>query len=109
MTKKELVQLVAENVGCAPETVCNIIERFMDSVKAALADGEEVFLRGFGNFIIKEYPARRVRNISRNRVTMIPARKIPTVRFAKAFRNVVANTTPLPDSKIYHPQKCSLE
>ena len=62
-----------------------IVEAFMDSVKGSLENGNNVYLRGFGSFIIKERAEKVARNISKNTTITIPKHNIPAFKPAKSF------------------------
>lgn len=89
MTRKEIVLQIAELTGHDAKTVRIVVESFMAQVTDALAVGEEVFLRGFGSFIIRHRPARYARNITKCEAITVPARKLPAFRPAQAFRDAV--------------------
>ena len=61
----------------------------METVKDTMISGENVYLRGFGSFIIKERAEKTGRNISKNTTIIIPAHKIPAFKPAKTFVNEV--------------------
>jgi DNA-binding protein HU-beta len=61
----------------------------MTSVKGALAKNENVYLRGFGSFIVKQRAKKTARNISKKTTIVIPAHKIPAFKPCKTFVNVV--------------------
>jgi len=61
----------------------------METVKDTMKDGENVYLRGFGSYIIKERAEKTGRNISKNTTIIIPAHKIPAFKPAKTFVNIV--------------------
>lgn len=67
-----------------------MVEQFMSVVKDSLAHGENVYLRGFGSFIVKERAEKTARNISRNTTIVIPAHKVPAFKPAKCFMEEVA-------------------
>ncbi len=66
-----------------------VVESFMESLKETMINGENVYLRGFGSFIIKERAEKTGRNISKNTTIVIPAHKIPAFKPAKSFVNAV--------------------
>ena len=66
MTKADIVNQIAKSTGVEKIQVQTIVEAFMDSVKAAMAEGQNVYLRGFGSFIIKKRAMKVARNISKN-------------------------------------------
>ena len=85
MTKADVVNEIAKNTGIDKATVLATVESFMDVVKASLAKKENVYLRGFGSFIIKERAEKTARNISKNTTIIIPAPIIPAFKPAKTF------------------------
>ncbi|MBP8903840.1 MAG: integration host factor subunit beta [Paludibacteraceae bacterium] len=89
MTKADVVNEIAKNTGIDKATVLATVESFMDVVKASLAKKENVYLRGFGSFIIKERAEKTARNISKNTTIIIPAHSIPAFKPAKTFTGTV--------------------
>ena len=89
MTKADVVNEIAKNTGIDKATVLATVESFMDVVKASLAKKENVYLRGFGSFIIKERSEKTARNISKNTTIIIPAHSIPAFKPAKTFTGTV--------------------
>lgn len=85
MTKADIVASIAEETGLERVEVLRTVESFMNSVKTSLADGENVYLRGFGSFIVKERAEKTGRNISKNTAIIIPAHNIPSFKPAKTF------------------------
>lgn len=90
MTKADIVLQIAEKTGVDKATVLNVVETFMATVKEDMVDGNEVFLRGFGSFIIKTRAKKTARNISKNTTLIIPEHNIPAFKPAKTFLNAVA-------------------
>ena len=85
MTKADIVSEIAKNTGVEKVQVMAIVEAFMDSVKGSLENGENVYLRGFGSFIIKKRATKVARNISKNTTITIPVHNIPAFKPAKSF------------------------
>jgi DNA-binding protein HU-beta len=85
MTKADIVTEIAEQTGIEKVAVQATVEAFMNSVKHSLIKGDNVYLRGFGSFIIKERAEKTGRNISRNESIIIPAHNIPAFKPAKTF------------------------
>ena len=77
MTKAEIAQEIAKTTGLDKASVVEVIEQFMNVVKGSLASGENVYLRGFGSFIIKQRAEKTARNISKKTSLIIPAHNIP--------------------------------
>ncbi|NLD20961.1 MAG: integration host factor subunit beta [Bacteroidales bacterium] len=89
MTKAEIVNEVAKATGLEKIAVQNVVESFMESVKGSLSNGENVYLRGFGSFVIKQRAKKTARNISKNETITIAAHKIPSFKPAKTFADQV--------------------
>lgn len=85
MTKAEMVREIADKTGVEKQVVMQIVEGVMESIRNSMINGEEVFLRGFGSFIIKRRAPKTARNISKNTTIIIPARNVPAFRPAKSF------------------------
>ena len=92
MTKAEIVAEIANKTGIEKVAVQATVEAFMDSLKNSLVSGQNVYLRGFGSFIIKKRAAKTGRNISKNTTIVIPAHNIPSFKPAKTFVNKVKTT-----------------
>jgi DNA-binding protein HU-beta len=70
------------------------VEAVMEEIKTSLESGENVYLRGFGSFIIKTRAEKTGRNISKNTTIKIPAHNIPAFKPAKVFvEGVKSNVT----------------
>ena len=89
MTKAEIVSEISNKTGLEKQAVQTIVETFMTSVKGALAKNENVYLRGFGSFIVKQRAKKTARNISKQTTIIIPAHKIPSFKPCKTFVNAV--------------------
>jgi len=85
MTKADIVAKISERLGMEKNEVQATIETFMDEVKNSLEGGDNVYLRGFGSFIIKTRAEKTGRNISKNTTIKIPAHNIPAFKPAKVF------------------------
>lgn len=89
MTKADIVNEIAKNTGIDKATVLTAVESFMDVVKDSLSNDENVYLRGFGSFIVKKRAQKTARNISKNTTIIIPEHNIPSFKPAKVFVNQV--------------------
>jgi len=85
MTKAEIVSDIADKTGLEKVEIQAVVEAFMNEVKDSLAKGENVYLRGFGSFIVKRRAEKTGRNISKNTTIVIPAHNIPAFKPAKTF------------------------
>jgi len=85
MTKADIVSEISKGTGIEKITVQRTVEAFMESIKGSLAKDQNVYLRGFGSFIVKERAQKTARNISKNTTIIIPAHNIPAFKPAKTF------------------------
>jgi DNA-binding protein HU-beta len=85
MTKADVVTEIVQETGLDKNEALKAIEAFMTSIKNSLANGQNVYLRGFGSFIVKERAEKTGRNISKNTTIIIPAHNIPSFKPAKTF------------------------
>ena len=85
MTKADIVAKIFEKLGMEKGDVQATVETFMEEVKNSLEGGDNVYLRGFGSFIIKKRAEKTGRNISKNTTIKIPAHNIPAFKPAKIF------------------------
>ena len=91
MTKAEIVAGIAEETGLEKSEALRAVEAFMQSIKRSLSGGRNVYLRGFGSFIVKERAQKTGRNISKNTTIIIPAHNIPSFKPSKVFVDEVKN------------------
>jgi DNA-binding protein HU-beta len=91
MTKADIVNEISKKTGIEKVTVQKTVEAFMESVKEALVENQNVYLRGFGSFIVKKRAEKKARNISKNTTIVIPEHYIPSFRPSKKFVNKVKN------------------
>ena len=89
MTKADIVNKISSNLGLEKNEVLATVENFMEEVRNSLSEGENVYLRGFGSFIIKERAEKTGRNISKNTSIIIPAHNIPAFKPSKSFVSLV--------------------
>jgi DNA-binding protein HU-beta len=85
MTKADIVANISDKLGLEKGEVQATVETFMDEVKNSLEGGDNVYLRGFGSFIVKTRAEKTGRNISKNTTIKIPAHNIPAFKPAKIF------------------------
>lgn len=85
MTKADIVNEIAKNTGVDKATVLVSVEAFMEAVKDSLARNENVYLRGFGSFVVRKRAQKTARNISKNTTIIIPEHNIPAFKPAKTF------------------------
>ena len=85
MTKADIVAKISEKLGMEKGDVQATVETFMEEVKISLESGDNVYLRGFGSFVIKTRAEKTGRNISKNTTIKIPAHNIPAFKPARIF------------------------
>ena len=86
MTKADIITKIAEETGIAKKDVSATVEAFMEEIRVSLAqEKENVYLRGFGSFIVKHRAKKTARNISKNTTLVIDAHDLPAFKPAKSF------------------------
>ena len=86
MTKAEIVTRIAHETGIDKTTTLAVVESFMNQVKESLVNEEDnVYLRGFGSFILKKRATKTARNITKNTTLIVPEHNIPAFKPAKEF------------------------
>ena len=85
MTKADIVSEIAKRTGVEKVQVQANVEAFMGSIKTSLTNKNNVYLRGFGSFIVKKRAKKVARNISKNTTITIPEHNIPAFKPAKSF------------------------
>ena len=91
MTKADIVKNISDQTGMDKTDVQMIAEKFMDEIKSSLQNNNNVYLRGFGSFIIKTRAEKTGRNISKNTTLIIPEHYVPQFKPSKSFVNGVKN------------------
>lgn len=89
MTKADIVAQIAQQTGVNRTVVLAVVEAFMENIKDSMVAGNDVFLRGFGSFVVKQRAQKVARNISKNTSIVIPAHSVPAFRPAKEFMDMV--------------------
>lgn len=85
MTKADIVANIVQETGLERAEALKAVESFMTTIKGSLSKGQNVYLRGFGSFVVKERAEKTGRNISKNTAIIIPAHNIPSFKPAKTF------------------------
>ena len=91
MTKAQIVAKISNDLGLERSEVLATVESFMNEVKESLESGNNVYLRGFGSFVIKTRAEKFGRNILKNTSIKIPAHNIPYFKPSKVFLDGVKN------------------
>ncbi len=86
MTKADIISEITEQTGLQKKEVAVVIESFMENVKKCMLEKKEnVYLRGFGSFIIKRRAVKTARDIGKNLTITIPAHNMPSFKPARSF------------------------
>ena len=85
MTKADIVNEIAKKTGIEKVTIEKTIEALMETVKDSMVQGHNIYLRGFGSFIVKKKAKKTARNISKNTTIIIPAHNIPAFKPSNIF------------------------
>ena len=85
MTKAELVSTISNKLGTEKNETQKVVEAFMQEIRTSMYNGDNVYLRGFGSFVIKTRAEKTGRNISKNTAIEIPAHNIPAFKPSKTF------------------------
>jgi DNA-binding protein HU-beta len=85
MTKADIVNKISGKTGIEKLAVQTTVEEFMKTVRKSLEDGQNVYLRGFGSFVVKKRAQKTGRNISKNTTIIIPEHNIPSFKPSKSF------------------------
>ncbi|MFK7981830.1 MAG: HU family DNA-binding protein [Saprospiraceae bacterium] len=100
MRKADLVTAISEKTAIAKVDVLVTLETFFKEVKDTLTDGENVYIRGFGSFVVKKRAKKIGRHIKKNVAIEIPEHFIPSFKPAKVFvEQVKGNVTSLPSNE----------
>ncbi len=93
MTKAEIVEKIVVTTGIEKGTVLTVVEAVMENIKANMTKGENIYLRGFGTFLLKKRAEKIGRNITKNTALKIPAHMIPAFKPSKEFIEEVKTNT----------------
>ncbi len=85
MRKADLINKISDKTGIPKVDVLVTLETMFKEIKLSLTDGENIYIRGFGSFIIKKRAAKIGRNIKKNVAVAIPEHFIPAFKPAKEF------------------------
>ena len=86
MTKADIIEEIVTSTGIPKKDVSTTVEAFMEAIKNSLLEKKEnVYLRGFGSFVVKHRAEKTARNISKNTTLVIAAHDFPSFKPAKSF------------------------
>ena len=86
MTNADIINKIVEDTGLPKKDVAATIEAFMAEIREVMAEEKEnVYLRGFGTFVVKRRAQKTARNISKNTTLVIDAHDIPAFKPCRSF------------------------
>ncbi|MEW6713830.1 MAG: integration host factor subunit beta [Nitrospirota bacterium] len=90
MTKSALIEKIAGNVeGLTKKQTELVVETIFDSIKEALAKGDKVEIRGFGNFKLRSRKARKARNPKTGEAVDVEPKHVPYFKVGKELREMI--------------------
>jgi nucleoid DNA-binding protein len=89
MTKADLVEKVAEKTGLTRTDVAVVVDGFLEAIKISMEQGQNIEIRGFGTFKIKQRKARKARNPRTGDEVPVPDRKVPVFKPSNEFKNLI--------------------
>ena len=92
MTKAEVIAKIAEKTGIQKDDVSQTVEALFKVVKDSMAEGENIYVRGFGSFINKKRAKKIARNISKNTAIVIDEHYVPAFKPSKVFIEKIKNS-----------------
>jgi DNA-binding protein HU-beta len=95
MTKADIINEIADKTNYDKQEISNVVEAFMKSLRNNMSKGENVYLRGFGSFVVKRRAEKTGRIISKNTTVIIPAHNVPSFKPAKVFIEKVKKNVPV--------------
>lgn len=92
MTKAEIIEQIVAQTGIEKPTVTATVESLMKTIKKSMINGENIYLRGFGTFLLKKRAEKIARNISKGTTVKVPAHYIPKFKPNREFTDNVKAT-----------------
>jgi len=90
MTKTQLIDTIHEkSSGLTRLQVANVVDTMIKAMTTALAQGDKVEIRGFGNFTVRQREARKARNPRTGDVVEVPAKRVPHFKPGKELKAMV--------------------
>jgi len=97
VTKAEVISKIADKTGIQKDDVTQTVEAFFKVVKDSMADGDNIYVRGFGSFINKKRAKKIARNISKNTAIVIDEHYIPAFKPSKVFIEKIKSSKKIKD------------
>ena len=109
MRKADLINRISEKTGVPKVDVLVSLESFFKEVKDALREGENVYVRGFGSFIVKKRAEKIGRNIKKGESIVIPEHFIPAFKPAKIFAEKVKSGNKVKQEESLHSKDTDVD
>jgi DNA-binding protein HU-beta len=93
VTKADVIAEIADKTGIDKADVSVTVEAFFNVVKSSMAEGENIYVRGFGSFVNKKRAKKIARNISKNTAIVIDEHYVPSFKPSKVFTNKIKNSS----------------
>ena len=93
MTKADVIAEIADKTGIDKADVSVTVEAFFNVVKSSMAEGENIYVRGFGSFVNKKRAKKIARNISKNTAIVIDEHYVPSFKPSKVFTKKIKNSS----------------
>ena len=93
MTKADIISEISTKTGIEKVDVQETVEAFFKVIKNSMIGGDNVYVRGFGSFVVKKRAQKTARNISKNTAIIIPEHFVPSFKPAKVFVDKVKNAS----------------
>jgi nucleoid DNA-binding protein len=94
MTKADIVDQIADRTGLTKKDVADTVDKFLDAVGRALANGQHIEIRGFGTFKVKDRKSRLARNPRTGEAVPVPPRRVPVFKVSKELKDMVGASPP---------------
>lgn len=95
MTKADVINEIADKTGIDKVDVQASVEAFFAVVKNSMAEGDNIYVRGFGSFVNKKRAKKIARNISKNTAIVIEEHYVPSFKPSKIFTEKIKNSNKL--------------
>lgn len=93
MTKADTIEEIMAMTGLSRKDVSVTVDAFMEVIRKNMIEKREnVYLRGFGSFVVKHRPEKKARNINKNTTVFVPAHDMPVFKVAKTFVEKMKNS-----------------
>jgi len=93
VTKADVIYQIADKTGIDKADVSVTVEAFFNVIKNSMADGDNIYVRGFGSFVNKKRARKIARNISKNTALVIEEHFVPSFKPSKVFVNMIKNSS----------------